>query len=501
MNEDFDIEEIVSDLIDIRDRIIPIIGDGCFEVMVDGGTSVPLQKHIVERLSNGEITVENCENGYYGMTRLYKDYFNGNESEFKKKVKYIVRQGLENNTIRLKPVVKDFLKAGKFEVVVTTNVFHILENEISEEHHHYNTKVFVPNASNPEENLITPTVYKIFGDYSAADAVLTEDGLLKYLHYLNIPGVEKGFGPSPFIKYIKNKKAVGKVNSVLMPIGCDNLPNWIFRFLWYPISSKILENSTEGDVWATYVSDEIFIKFLEYNSFQMFQSDAQSNVYDSILEAFTSKMRSESKKARSESDEMKEVATEKMKVDWQDDDEWDYFLSYAKENEEIVNRLYHILTNNCGKRVWMDNRQINIGRYWDIIQHGIEHSRRYIFVITEDYLRKANEPGRIDENGVYQKSGVYTEIEKINKAVVKQEKDINDGGRYSVPLIHKGTTVNVSDLSTHVQHTRELDGALLEKLYLFEEYHPLKTKDLFDGMQTYVFNEDNMKDILKIITK
>ncbi len=52
-----------------------------------------------------------------------------------------------------------------------------------------------------------------------------------------------------------------------MPIGCSNLPDWLFRFLWYPLSQY--ENSHKGGIWPNY-RDEDFYKFLRKYQFRTF---------------------------------------------------------------------------------------------------------------------------------------------------------------------------------------------------------------------------------------
>lgn len=508
-----EIEIFLSYLLKKQDRIIPIIGESCFvgTIEKDGQLKVvSLQEYIVEAMGDGidaSTKSKMVTNGYYGMNMLCEEYCRRNHtlkvSKFRNKVKDVIEEGMRNHYIHLKNEVKDFLDAGNFSVVVTTNPFHILEGELSKMQRKYDVKAFVPVApkteSKSEEQMIIPAIYQIFGTCDG-EFVLTENDLLRFLHYLNIPEFENGYGANSLVKYIKEKSKSndGKGNCILMPIGCDNLPNWLFRFLWYPLSPNLLfgqGDDYDGGVWHELSSDEAFKNFLEeYNFKTLFdeQRTAEDQT-DPILRELTKRM-------RSKSDELREIAKEEMGVSWQECDEWDVFISYASEDKEIVNEIYRILTELCHKKVWMDNRQIRLGdRYWKAICHGIEHSQRYMFIITDAYLKKAIEPFRMDENGLEIESGVFKEIDLIRTAFLNQYKDTGYVNRYSIPLIHKGTKVEVTDLMSQTRNIRDLDGGLLEKLYKFKEYEMLRTDVLFDKTQSELFDKKNIKDILESV--
>lgn len=321
-----------------------------------------------------------------------------------------------------------------------------------------------------------PAIYQIFGDCEGK-FVLNEEKLLEFLHHLNQTDSEKGFGASPLVKYIKDKGKDNKGLGLLMPIGCSNLPDWLFRFLWYPLSQY--ENSHKGGIWPNY-RDEDFYKFLRRYQFRTFSGPVNAlqngnTNRDPVLDRLTSEFRNRRSTVQ--------VNSTEFGVTWNDEGEWDIFISYASDNVEIAQRVYDVLTD-LGKKVWMDRRgAINISdNYWSAIQYGIEHSSKILFLITNAYLRRAIVRDHIGENGLVELSGVYEEIDRIRRYFLNKEKDRQKGG-YAIPLIIQGTTVTYTDDAGVIHKEVELDGGLLEKLPGRSEYQMLQTKELFEHIQ------------------
>lgn len=504
---------MIDELLKKKDRIIPIIGDDCFycELVKDGiNTTVSFQEYIVERLLGDSCSAEEKKiigsEGYYGMSVLSDRYclIKGlrKSIKFRREVRAVVKEGVENGIIHLKEDVKEFLKVGKFNVIITTNVFHILEDIIASILKPYQVQSFVPSAqkegSRTEESITAPTIYKIFGDCDG-EFVLTDDDLLKFLHYLNFPGSESGQGANSLVKYIKEKTMSddGLGNCILMPIGCDSLPNWLFRFLWYPLSPDLLFGKNDdfvGGAWHKYSPDKEFHRFLEEYNFQTPDKPlGLDNGFDPVLLELT-------KRFQQKAEELENTARVDMNVNWQENNHWDFFISYASEDVEFVTRICEILTNLLHKTVWMDNRDIKLGdRYWAAIQYGIEHSDRCLFVITNAYLSKAIIRAKINDSGILCDSGVFVELRKLEQHFLHQRYDSNVINSYAVPLIKFGTTVSFINPATRSKVSVPLDSSLLEKLYLYDEYKMLRTDDLFANTQSAVIDEDNMLNVLSQI--
>ena len=486
-----ELQSLVKEVLKKLDRIIPIIGDDCFVGEING-TVVPLQRWLAEELLGDDVTLDVKQKihseGYKGLDLLFEEYKRIREIDFpddyRDAVIACLDAGITENRLSLRKDVKDFLSAGRFDVIVTTCPYHILEREITHGGKAYHVMSFAPNSigSRAEITLEVPTIYQIFGDYGY-EFVLGEVQLLEFLHHLNQSGTEKGFGASPLVKYIRDKGSDNKGLALLMPIGCSNLPDWIFRFLWYPLSQ-----SHKGGIWPDY-RDEDFYKFLRKYQFKTFscptgglQNDNENG--DPVLNRLTSEIQS------SRNNGIPEYASTELNVQWNDNDEWDLFVSYASEDIEIVQTIHNVLTEDCGRKVWMDNRGgIMPGdNYWAAIQYGIEHSNKFLFIITGSYLEKAMGKNTII-NGVIQPTGVYQEIELIKECLKKRRKDGQKG--YVIPLIIEGTSVTYTDLQDGVKHENvPLKNGMLELLPKSKEYQMMQTDWLFEHIQDMMCSRD-----------
>lgn len=514
-----ELDRLVKEVIKRRDRIIPVIGDNCFIGDIDNtgeNKKVPLQQWIAEKLLDDESSPEIIDKirseGYRGLDILFEEYrrikkdvddVDANFVDYADDIKEIIADGITDNKLHLRDDVREFLLAGKFEVVATTCPFHILEEEINYDGQEYNVSSFAPisstQGSRSEATLKLPSIYQIFGDCEGDEWVAGEEDLLKFLHYLNQTETEKGYGASQLVKYIKDKRQDdNKGLGLLMPIGCDNLPNWLFRFLWYPFSQARLDsgNKSQGGVWPEYSSDESFYKFLCKYHFKTFSGSTNilrvdDNAGDPVLERLT-------KEFNAKENNLKGYASENLGVQWGEKGEWDFFISYASEDVDLANRIYNTLTNECGKTVWMDRRgRIKPGdEYWTAIKHGITHSSKFIFLITNNYLRKAIEKNHKDENtGEVGPTGVYKEIEKIKEFFIVKRWDGQRG--YAIPIVIEGTTVTYTDINGDRHENVTLGPGLLEKLPKYKEYEMLQTDFLFTHIQDLVCPKEGLEEELK----
>lgn len=486
-----ELQSLVKEVLKKLDRIIPIIGDDCFVGEING-TYVPLQRWLAEELLGDEVALDIKQkihsDGYKGLDLLFEEYRRIHRIDFsddyRDAVIACIDAGIAENRLSLRGDVKDFLNAGKFDVIVTTCPYHILEREITHDGQAYHVMSFAPNSigSRAEITLEVPAIYQIFGDYDY-EFVLGEVQLLEFLHHLNQSGAEKGFGASPLVKYIRDKGSDNKGLALLMPIGCSNLPDWIFRFLWYPLSQ-----SHKGGIWPNY-RDEDFYKFLRKYQFKTFscpigglQNDNENG--DPVLNRLTSEFQSR------RNNRIHEYASTEFNVQWNDNDNWDLFISYASEDKEIVQTIYNVLTKDCGQKVWMDNRGgIMPGdNYWLAIQYGIEHSNKFLFIITESYLEKAMDKNHLYQNGSIQPSGVYQEIELVKECLKKRRMDGKRG--YVIPLIMEDTMVTYTDFDGNRHEHVPMTNGILELLPRSKEYQMMQTDWLFEHIQDMVCNRE-----------
>lgn len=506
-----ELEILVKEVLKKRDRIIPVIGDDAFEGYVECDNMefrFPFQRWLAEMLLAEDSTLETKEKiyreGYRGLDLMYEEYkrINSEENfvEYKETIINIVEKGIKEKKLFLRKDVKEFLIAGNFEVIATTCPYHILETELSISKNRYNVCSFAPisarqssKVSRSEETLMLPSIYQIFGDCDG-EFVSGEEDLLKFLHYLNQTNTEKGFGASQLVKYIKDKGQDNKGLGLLMPIGCNNLPNWLFRFLWYPFSQDCLigrDKNNQGGVWYKHSPDETFYKFLKKYRFRTFSGSTdilktddsdEDPVLKRITEEFVSTV-----------NYLNQYISTVLQVQTSNTGDWDIFISYAREDRDFAKKVYDILTNSCHKTVWMDTRGgIKAGDgYWEAIQHGIEHSNRFIFIISESYLQKAIGKNYVDQNGQVGPTGVFREIDLIINHLVNKRKDGQKG--FSIPLIIHGTKVTYTDSKGLLHKDEELRSGILEKLPHYKEYEVMQTDKLFNQVQDLICKEDTLQ--------
>lgn len=64
------------------------------------------------------------------------------------------------------------------------------------------------------------------------------------------------------------------------------------------------------------------------------------------------------------------------------------FLSYTRDDQETVEKLYHFLSN-AGFRPWMDTRDILAGEVWrNAIQRAIRDSDFFVVCLSENFVRR-----------------------------------------------------------------------------------------------------------------
>ena len=506
-----ELEVLVKEVIKRQDRIVPIVGDDCFVGYIENeGKQIlaPLQQWIAVNLLGDESTNDMKNKisieGYRGLDMLFDEYKRINDDcgfvDYKDVVASLIEDGIRDKKLFLREDVKNFLLVGKFEVVATTCPYHILEKEITYGNVKYNVSSFAPisltKVSKSESALKLPSIYQIFGDCDG-EFVAGEEDLLKFLHYLNQTDTEKGYGASQLVKYIKDKGQDNKGLGLLMPIECNNLPDWLFRFLWYPFSQERLIGSdkrNQGGVWHKYTNDENFYKYLRKYRFKTF-SDSTDVLKDENVSGDPVLLRL-TKEFKSKETSLQRYVSEKLQVQWKDTDDWDLFISYASEDEEIARKVYDVLTENCGKKVWMDNRgRIKAGdEYWTAIQHGIEHSHGFIFIITNNYLSKAIDKNHRYETGEIEPTGVYQEIERVKQFFLAKRRDGQKG--YTFPLIIEGTKVTYTDYNGVLHKDEILKAGMLEKLHKFKEYEMLQTDVLFHHIQDFTCTMQNLEENL-----
>lgn len=379
-------KQTIQELFERREYLVPFIGDDLFYVEFSETNRQPLQSYIVDSFvkDNPDVVVDHDEiirmknSGYYGLTLLNRRFKSRYIYRYKEYVKSVYP------LIKLNQVVKRFLKAGNFPLIVTTSPFGFLEKELHGDD--YDSLYY--SIDNPLVNQVIEkkkrNIFHLFGEAERYKSkwVYNEKELLVFLHSLH----DSMTAPKGLTTYLADKS--------MLLLGC-NLPNWLFQFLWFPINIErdpifpTGEDTTEGYWLGKSESNMPLDDFLEDIGFRFSSVDEMENVITQV------------------SDKYENSITD-------GNDGYDIFISYAGVNGNLARKI-KVFLESKGLNVWIDkdggDGQIEIGGdYWKHIREGIRHSRYFMPVVTAEYLNKwllnttaisgTKEPGLITETNI-----------------------------------------------------------------------------------------------------
>lgn len=379
-------EQTVQELFERKEYLVPFIGDDLFYVEFSETDHQPLQSYIVDSFikDNPEIEVEPEEidrmknSGYYGLTMLNRKFKSRYIIRYKEYVKSVYHM------IKLNPVVKRFLKAANFPLVITTSPFEFLEKELYGDG--YSSLYY--SIDNPPVNRTIDKrnhlVFHLFGEAERFKSrwVYNERELLVFLHSLH----DSMTAPKGLTTYLADKS--------MLFLGC-NLPNWLFQFLWFPINIQrnpmfpTGEDTTEGYWLGKSGNNKPLDDFLEDIGFRFSSLKEMEKV-------------------------IKRVAVLYENSNYDQNDGYDIFISHAGANENLARQI-KVFLENKGLTVWLDKDggegKVEIGgEYWKRIHSGILQSRYFMPIVTVEYLNKwllntaaipgAKEPGLITETNM-----------------------------------------------------------------------------------------------------
>ena len=390
-------ERNIKSVVTNSNSIVPLIGDDAFIVETPDG-DVTLLSYVVQQLCEEipELRNVKCESSaeiYYIFTRAKASM---DAVRFKDEFREIVDEVRDNGRLRLRESVLDFLAAMKPRLIITTSPFSLIENALSVRGVNYNSFYYSPASVSQGRNKddissLGNTVYHIFG--KAADGwkwVCDEDSLLEFLH--NIQGGD----------YSCNNlySSLAEKPGRLMVLG-SHLPDWIFRFLWFPFQNQA------GEVqkyWLSHTDSNVgFFDFLQCYHFDTDQA------VDEILAEITSRIK----------DRDKMISTESKA----DCESYDAFISYAGEDYDIAERIYNVLSRKLNN-VFFDKEAIKYGEnYVNRYIKAIYKSKLYIPVVTENFWSK-----------VFEDSHVKVEVIEAAKRI----KSLPEDAVFSLPLVIDG---------------------------------------------------------------
>lgn len=361
-----------------KGNVIPVIGDS----LVLENEDTTIAKALLEAIATDyEISCnpETFSDLYYDKefeeyrTRLYED----------------VSGFIEANQENFKPsaILQDLLSIKQFPFVITTSVDYTVEETMKEiwlkRGKEVKSLIF---CNDPKKNddiksdteIKHPTIYYIFGKANnnrEHSFVLTEEDLLLFCksHLSDMEGAH-------LPKVIAEK--------YLLFIGV-NYSDWLMRFIWYSIRSKLYNKSDEAtknqqsDVFTEKNKSDVFIdnQHMEtslLNFLKRISIKIQNNP-KTVLDEIKSRLKK--LEDREKEDEEKKFDTVPQHSD--------FFISYSRRDIQYAAELYKELTER-GYKCWYDKKNISIGEDWELaIRKGICTARKCIILLSENIANES----------------------------------------------------------------------------------------------------------------
>ncbi len=396
-------KKIIDNLIEMRDVVVPILGEDIFYISGENASRQSIHEYLLEcfisEYGDENLTEEDCKvivkGDYYGLSKLERCF----PADFETDYRCYMRAAHRTGRIHIDETIKEFLTAFQFPLVITTSAFGFLEEMLTPVR--YFTRVYSPKGSNVKGfDASEPTVYHIFGTIAdGGEWVYDEDRLLEFLHALNNTDTSS----------IALKHYIDSKNCRLMAIGC-NLPDWLFRFLWYPIKSTVNDSKQKKGYWINSRDNtDSFNDFLDNIKFYN-----AKEVRDLLAHAVS------------------ELKVQKNDAPEAADSRYDAFISYASEDKPVAQKIFDLLTAK-GYKIWFDKDgvgKIEAGsNYMKRIEAGLANSDFYIPIITGNFITKVLNP----------ESNLKKEVDMARNNL-KSKPEIPD--RYSVPIIIEGSKFN-----------------------------------------------------------
>lgn len=439
-------------------KLIPIVGEEVFFVR-EGNVSTPLRSYIVERFfakfsdkkernySEGEIEGMK-KDGYYGISMLRNAFKDISDFEFY----YSTIVNEIKKEIYVHPTVASYIQTVRPPLILTTSPFKLLDDCFPD----YKSLWYYPAEEANFKDISVPTICHIFGKAGECNVkwVVGEEELLDFLHAWNN-------GKSLDNNFISRFQEQG-----LLVLGCASFPNWIFRFLWYPLGKGCVKNERgfllgnktalkdhsekeEETIVSTNMSFAEFLKRINYEKYE--------DLYKSL-----------------------NTAIEQFKQDNREDIQQthDFFISYASEDRDLAIKIKDTL-KRTGLSVWLDKdrpRDLD-GRYWAGIDRAIENSRYFMPIVTRHYVERFFSKSRIRDNII---TALENETGRIIAALQARYNDDEDTMLSKIiPIMKIGEKVSIFHRNKEIEE--DLNVANIDKYSNLSNPH------------FWIFNQINFK--------
>ncbi len=454
-----------------ENALIPIICEDMYEYVNQAtGEKQSLQSYIVENVikkhskQNKKIELTETElndiinGGYYGLSLLkekigrdiYMDIYGS-----------VVTNGNIRSGITLKEDVKNFLNASHFPLIITTNCFRIIENDLDDD---YSSVWYLPNKQNGSK-LSNKTVYHLFGQAKLGD--------YKWGHNeMEILGILKSLFSKDYTP-INLTEQIAKNGKKLLLILGNNTPDWLFRFIISPIYGTAADRSKSGyyfDNKHNSISKQLELCLHDFNF------DTEIKITE-ILKGATEAIKSKSIPM--------DLSGHKK--------EFDFFLSHSSEDNTLAEKLKELLERK-GLKVWYDKKENIDGHYWDKIIDGIKNSAYFIPLVTGSFIKKT-ESGTIWKELLTKYDNRYLPLDSEEAGALESHLDgvmiellLADSWReeqhinvFSIPMILKGAEFAELPLDA-------------KKVNQWGEDSKRLPKGLFHTINSYIFDAENKED-------
>lgn len=335
-------------------RIVPIVCDDMFEyVKSEEDSPISLKEFISMRLepdAYSELYDTLKDKFYYGISQYEKK----NDANYSSFIYNAVKEAVDNGRIRVKECVREFLVKGKFPLIITTFAFPVIEECLKKELEDTFKSIYYNIDARNDLPMVfgkrySHYIYHIFGGERHDRWVYNEQTLLQYMYALQNADI----GAKNLASYICPTDNVMRLLLVMGSI----LPDWLFRFLVYPIYK---DNLNVGGFWISAQDTEEELKdFLLRNKYKF--PETNNNFPDILHKAIVER-------------EVNKISEHRI------------FVSYKRDDDDKrIGRVIELL--RLYGQVWIDLEKVaDAGNpYWANIKEGIKKCDVFIPLVTDKY--------------------------------------------------------------------------------------------------------------------